>query len=258
MSLEEDIALNQFGQGVQSVAQVLDQFSQLNEEQKRKLFIQLYCEVSAAELVEADVEQALADCSLKTTDPIYSYLKLHRLTTGLKGVVWIPETANPPEGKLDKSYQVLLYLFKTDYQRRFALEKENPTSWRYWDLSNPEIIQSILTTHRELVEQVYNVATFRSEFACLAKRWYEDLYLSQYQAQEPEPEPQIHSTFQTYDEVLNASVFTDQIARSLGLVRQALANALSIRYKLNAEQVNRLIVDVTMRHLQETYHIDPT
>ncbi len=256
MSLEEEIVLNQFGQGVRSVANLLDQFIQLEEAQQRKQFVDLYCQVWEFKLVDADVEQALADCSLKATDLIYAYLNLHRLTTGLKNVICIPHSANPPEGRLDKAYQLLLYLFKTDYQRRFALEKGNSTNWWYWDLSDSEISQGILTRHRELVDEIYNTPGFWSEFAVIAKRWYDDELLTQTQFQEPAPGSQTHFNFLTYDEVVTESVmlFDDKDSRAIGLLRHSLAKALSVRYRLAAEQVNRLIVDVIERHLQETYN----
>ena len=61
MSLEEEIAINQFGQGVRSVADLLDQFTELDENQRRQRFFDLYCHVWRSELVDSDIEQALSN-----------------------------------------------------------------------------------------------------------------------------------------------------------------------------------------------------
>lgn len=260
MSLDDEIALYQFGQGVRSVADLLDHFSQLDEPEKRKRFVHFYCQVAGSSLVESDIEQALTDCTLNATDPIYTYLNLHRLATGSKRVICIPHTANPPEGNLDDPYKVLLHLFRIDYQRRFALERGNSANWRYWDLSNPEIVQGILTRHQALVEEVYTNPSFRSEFVSLAKLWNNRKTLEQARYREPEPTPdrQTHFDFLTYEEMVTVSnkLFDNEYSRSINVLLHSLNNAFSVRYKLDTEEARRLVFDVIERHLRETYHSD--
>ncbi|AUD04596.1 DUF5958 family protein [Spirosoma pollinicola] len=280
MNLEEEIVICQFGQGVYSVADMLEQFGQLEKDQQRKRFVDLYFQVWDAKLVDADIEQALANCSLSATDAMYEYLHLRSLATGFKGIVCVPESANPPGGELGKAYELLLYLFKIDYQRRFgqhtdteqstrtnfkidyrpsfSREQETPTDWRFRDLSNSEIARGILTRHRELVEQVYEHPSFRSEFVCIAKQWYESIFTGQTALDESTPERQTHFDFLTYDELMtkNTTLFDHKGAYGIRLLRQSLTQALAIRYVLTAEQANRLVVDVIERHLRETYNSD--
>lgn len=256
MNLEEEIIINQFGQGVRSVADLLDEFTQLDEDQRRSRFVHFYCQVCDFRLADSDIEQALADCSLKVTDPTYDYLKLHRLKTGLKGIIWIPDTGNPPEGGLGKPYELLLRLFKKDFQRRFELEKENPSKWWYWDLSNQEISQGILTSHQKRVEEVYNNPSFRSEFACLAKLWHKNAIENQASYKEPSPEQQTHFTFVTYDQMIaNHLHFGNKYFPAIWLIRNAVENALSKRYQLDTDLARRLTQDVIERHLKETFNL---
>ena len=253
MSLEEEIALYQFGQGVRSADDLLSRFIHLSENQQRSQFINLYCQVSDSALVDSDIEQALADCSLEASDAMYAYLNLDHFKTGSKRVVYIPHTENPPDGKLEKAYEVILYLFKAAYQRRYALEKENPTKWWYWDLSNDEVAQGILTRHQALVDEVYNTPSFRSEFTSLAKLWYENKLRDQTRFKEPASERQTHFGFLTYDEMVTESVDHDKHERAIWLLGRALEKAFSRRYQLDTDQARRLTFDVIERHLRETY-----
>jgi hypothetical protein len=49
-----------------------------------------------------------------------------------------------PTPELSKVYQLLLYVFKEAYQRRYVSEKSDPNKWWYWDLSNNEKVKEIL------------------------------------------------------------------------------------------------------------------
>ena len=256
MSLEEEITINQFGQGVHSVADLLDQFTQADEHQRRARFFDLYCHVWELNLVDSDIEQALADCSVTAADATCDYLNLHRLRAGSKSMLWIPDTGNPPDGTLEKPYQLLLHLFRADYQRRFALEKENPTTWWYWDLSDTKIAQSILTRHRELVDEVYAIPSFRSEFVSLAKLLHEHMGFPQARFPKPAPEHQNQFNFLTYDEMITEFVQGSKYIRAIALLRHSLEKALSIRYRLTTDEARRLTLDVINRHSQEIYNTD--
>ncbi|HLL95398.1 MAG TPA: DUF5958 family protein, partial [Spirosoma sp.] len=237
-----------------SVDDLLDEFSQLYEDQKRKRFVHFYYYIWYFKLDASDVEQVLTDCSIKATDPTYDYLNLHLIKTGRKGIICLSDTENPPEGGLHKPYELLLHLFKTDYQRRFELEKENPSKWWYWDLSNAEISQGILTKHQERIEEVYTDAGFRSEFATLAKLWHKNNLEKQARYSEPSSERQTHFDFITYDELtVDLLPIGNRYSPAIALVRNAVENALSIRYQLDTDLARRLTLDVIERHLQETY-----
>lgn len=256
ISLEKELAINQFGQGVDSDPTLLDQFIQLDKDQQQERFFDLYFHTWKLELVHADVEQALADCSLKATDATYSFLNLHRVKTGLKYLIDMPDTENPPEGTLEEPYKLVLYLFKAAYQRRFKLEKENPANWRYWDLSRPEIVKSILTRHKELIEEVYNTPSFRSEFVCIAKLWHDSRLLQQTKEPEPAQESLNQFNFLTYDELVANSIklYTDKYCRGISVLLHSVGKALAAKYGLDKEQTIRLEMAIIERHLRETYN----
>lgn len=257
MSLEEEILINQFGQGVRSSVDVIDQFTQLDNAQQRHRFVFLYCELGESTWSESDVRQALADCSLENPEVMYNYLNFGRLTASTKRSILIPHTSNPPNGRLDRAYEVLLALFKIGYQRRFALENSNSNAWQYRNLSDPEVVKSIMDQHRSLVEQVYANSGYRSEFACLAKSWRDDKLSRQQQASEPTDAPQTHFDFMTYDEMVTnlLAQFDNKNARGLSMLRHSLAQALVKQYGLSPSQANRLVFDVIERHLLDTYNM---
>lgn len=260
MRLDNEIALYQFAQGVSSDAALLDQFSQLDTAKQRKRFVHFYCRICEYKFVDSEIEQALADCSLDATDVLYRYLNLHRLTTG-SNVIYIPHSANPPGGTLDKAYRLLLHLFKIAYQRRFAVEKEDPANWRYWDLANPEIVQDIRTSHQALMEDIYNNPSFRSEFACLAKLWYEQYVLTWDEPLEPEsaPEPQTKFDFVTYDEMVEESNQGSTVTKSfnaIGTIGHSVTKGLAVRYGLDIDKARILMFDVIDRYLRETYNTE--
>lgn len=260
MSLEDEIVMYQFAQGVRSLADLRNHFSQLDESKKKKRFVHFYCQVCEGEFVDADIEQALTDCSLETTDAIYRYLNLHRLAGGSKRILCIPHTANPPEGSLDKAYTVLLCLFKIDYQRCFSIGKTNPADWQYRDLSSTEIVQEIRSGHQALIDEVYTNPSFRSEFVSLAKLWHEQNTLDQAMFQEPEPvsERQTKFDFITYDELVTESnkLVGNRLSSSFGILCHSVEKGLAVRYGLALEKARKLVFDVIERHLHETYHSD--
>jgi len=64
MTLEEQVALNQFGQGVRSIESLLLHFSQLSEVNKRDYLTYLSGLIWQSKPVEADIEQAIIDSLL--------------------------------------------------------------------------------------------------------------------------------------------------------------------------------------------------
>lgn len=258
MSLEEEISLYQFGQGVHSLEAELSQFSQLDKDQQERRFFDLYCQFFESKLIDSDVEQAMAECMVDDTDTLYAYLRLDRLKTGPKVGRHIPDASNPPDGRLENAYSVLLCLFKAEYQRRYAVEKENPAKWWYWNLASEEIVQGLVARHQALVEEVYNTPGFRSEFVSLAKLWYDSVNGEQAKSQEPAPDRQTHFDFLTYNEMVTESVkwHTNNNWRSMWLLRTALEKALSIRYHVDADEAGKITFDVIERHLRETYNTE--
>ena len=247
MDIAGEIAINQFGQGVHSTNDFLDQFIKLNEEEKKDRLRELLVPLWEIDPTQADIEQALVDGDLPPDyKPCFSIPKL------LKGVrVGFYLNEDAPE----KDYKFLLHLFKTAYQRHLALEKDNSDDWHYWDLSDSQIVQDILTINQKRIEEVYSDAGFRNEFATIAKLKHADRLAIEASNKEPSPEIQTRFTFLTYDEVMEKSdcEIGNKNSYSIGLLGGALEKALIKRYKLTPKQIRRLIWDVVERHLQETY-----
>jgi len=142
MSLEEEVAVNQFGQDVRSNESLLQHFSQMSEPTKREYLNDLANLVWQSKPLEADIEQAITDSMLKPTYTPCVVLRTHGLKIGLNQIV------NLPVNELEKVYRLMLSLFKEAYRRRFELEKGNPNKWWYWDLSADEATEKVLLTKR--------------------------------------------------------------------------------------------------------------
>lgn len=250
MSLDEEIALYQFAQGVQSEAALLDHFSQLEKDKKMRRFLDMNSYVRELKPIDADMEQAMTDSSLTDADIAGVFPKSKQFRIAIHPKIRFSDV------DYGNAYKLLLYLFRIAYQRRFTLG--NPANWRYWDLSNPDVVQDIRTRHQEAFEQVYANPSFRSEFASIAKLWHERNTLRTAKPQEPASESQNRFTFLSYDEMITESirVFADKRTRGIGLLRHSLEKALSVQYGFDADEVRRVIVEVVERHLRDTYDTD--
>ncbi|GAB3767469.1 hypothetical protein GCM10028818_00320 [Spirosoma horti] len=255
MKLEEEIAINQFGQGALSEADLLDAFAQLDASQQRKQFVQLYFYVSSQNLAASDIDQARAACSLTAEDPVNSYLNLEYLKIGSRGVIYTPHSAEPPEGDLVKPYKVMLYVFKANYQQRYATEKDSSATWRYRDFSKSETVQDILDTHQRLAEEIYANTSFRTEFKTMAKLWHKRHELMQALRQEAPAEPQTRFDFVRYDQIEHNPTWkaANQCMQSCALLRSSVDKALFRQYGLDIDDIRRLTLNVIDRHMQETY-----
>ena len=252
LSLDEEIAIYQFGQGVHSEANLLNQLSQLSEDEKRMQFFKVVFLAERLEPTESEIGQAIAESSLTHSAIPDVILKNYRSKTSIGYMTRLHKD------ELNQGYALLLHLFKIVYQRRFTLA--DPPNWRYWDLSNPEIVQTIRTKHLALVEEVYTNPGFRSEFASIAKFFYEQYELKPAGHQEPEPAPetQTHFTYLSYDEVVTTFInaFDNKRAYGISLLRDSLTKALSKQYGVDADQANRVVLEVIERHLRDTYNAE--
>lgn len=139
MSLREEVAINQFGQGSCSIKELTHRFAQLDELEKKQQLYDLTFLLIQSNPLDSDIEQAIIDSSLKPTYTPCVVLKAHRMSVGLSRVISLPYD------ELDKAYKLLLHLFKIAYLRRFKEEKGAPDKWWYWDLSNADLVQEILS-----------------------------------------------------------------------------------------------------------------
>ncbi|SOD81533.1 DUF5958 family protein [Spirosoma fluviale] len=243
MSLDEEIAIYQFGQGISSHKELVAHFMQLTNDQKKISFYELHRLIRQLNPLAADIEVALTESPLDD-----SYTSGFNFTSR-----WLKMTSlTQPEE--ENNYIFLLYLFKTTYQRHYQLKKQDPENWRYQDLSNPEIVQNILKTHQNLVETIYSDPSYRSEFLSLAKLWND-----RFNFRDPnylKPTPEHANQYMNYDDLVTAYINTFSIKnmRSIGILRNSLEKALSRQYKVDAQQVERLISEITERYLRENYN----
>jgi len=117
ISLEEELAVNQFGRDIHGVENLLRSFSQMPEVRKREYLNYLADLIWQYKPLEADIEQAIINTSLKPTYTPCVVLRTHRLKIGLNQLVKLPLN------ELDRVYRLMLNLFKQAYQRRLKKER---------------------------------------------------------------------------------------------------------------------------------------
>ncbi|ADB37820.1 DUF5958 family protein [Spirosoma linguale] len=250
MSLDEEIAICQFGQGISSINELQSHFTQLNHELKKIYLYELYDLIRQLNPLKVDLDLALADSPLDAT-----YTPSVNLKSG-----WLNlerSTLTKPEE--ERNFIFLLYLYRTTYRRNYTLNQENATTWQYQDLSKPDVVQNILTTHHNLLEAIYNNPSYRTEFLSLAKLWHDQFNFRAPNQPEPTASHANQFHFLDYDELITASLnmFSLKTMRSSLLLRHSLEKALSIQYKIDLQQARQLVIEITRRHLQEKDNSTP-
>lgn len=251
MNLEDEIAIYRFAQGVHSAEEVLSRFDQIDEYEKQMRFMELDGLVWQLKPIDADLDQVIANSLLTDTAISEEVLKAYRSKLGSRRITRLIE------GKFDQSYTLLLNLFKTAYQRGFTLG--NPANWRYWDLSNPDVVQDIRTRQQALINEVYAAPSFRSEFTSIAKLWHEHGTSLQTRQKKPDPAPerQTHFHFLSYDEMISESikVVNDKTIHGIRVLLHSMEKALAVRYGLASDDAKRVALAVIERHLRDTYNV---
>jgi hypothetical protein len=139
MDLRTEIALNQFGQGLLSLSVLQALFRPLAEPAQRAHLTHLSFLIGQSKAVDTDIASALLASMLKRTYTLCVVLQKWGLQQGITRLLELPAA------ELEKVYHLLLYVFKEAYQRRYALEKDAPHKWWYWDLSSRLTVQEILS-----------------------------------------------------------------------------------------------------------------
>ena len=139
MKINEEISLNQWGQGLKDINYFTDFFSELSLSEKRQYLIDLSYFILQSKPENSDVDEAISLGNLKNTYTSCILLKLN----GLK-LFSFEKIINLPENEILKSLKLLLYLFRIAYFRRYEQEKSDTHKWWYWDLSDDKVIDKIL------------------------------------------------------------------------------------------------------------------
>jgi hypothetical protein len=138
MKLEDVILVNKFGQGLVAIEQLTEDFNFLEVFQKKEFLNGFLYLIMQSKPKKEDIEPAILDSGLKPTFTPCILLKKGVSNYDLEKLV------NLPENELTKVFVLLLSLFKIAYKRRFAVEKDNPDKWWYWDLSDNETVEMIM------------------------------------------------------------------------------------------------------------------
>lgn len=139
MKIEHEILINQYGQGIVEIEPLMSIFKNLDNQSKR-IFLNtlLYNFIVQSKPREEDIESVIKASKLKL-----SYTPCVLLKKGIFGYK-LQKIINLPDNELEKTFILLLNLFKAAYKRRFEQEKNNPHKWWYWDLSDNQKISDIL------------------------------------------------------------------------------------------------------------------
>ncbi len=146
MEIEKEIWINQYGQGILDINQLLSFFKSLDN--KRAFFIDIRYLIMQSKPKEEDIEPAIAASKLK---PTYTPCVLLRKGVGDYNLQRITEL---PEYEQEKAFVLLLNLFRICYYRRFQQEKNIPHKWWYWDLSDQRKVERILSTYGDASQRI--------------------------------------------------------------------------------------------------------
>lgn len=137
MKLEYEILINKYGQGLINSEPLLSNFEGLEVASTRSFLNDMLCLLQQSKPTDSDIEPAILGSGLKPT-----YTPCVLLGKGV-AIHNLEKLIKLPENELNKVFLLLLSLFKVAYQRRFAIEKNHPDKWWYWDLSDEMNISKI-------------------------------------------------------------------------------------------------------------------
>ena len=138
MDIKDQILVNKFGQGLISKEVILNHFGLFDSSEKHKFLDELSFLILQSKPINDDIDSSIAESGLKPTFTPCVILQKGVSYQNIKKIIELPEM------EIDKSFILLIHLFKIAYQRRFFLEKNHPNKWWCWDLSNEETVRTIV------------------------------------------------------------------------------------------------------------------
>jgi hypothetical protein len=141
MKLEQEILVNQYGQDIIHIDTLVLLFTGMHKNFQKAFFVDLINLIQQSKPVDEDIELAIVESNLRPTYTPCIMLKKGVANHNLQKLI------NLPDNELQKVFILLLSLFKIAYRRRFKEEKNNPDKWWYWDLSDNEKINTIISKH---------------------------------------------------------------------------------------------------------------
>jgi len=137
MKTDDEILINQYGQGLVIIEHLVERFSMMDLHSKREYLESLSHLIMQSKAKNSDVETAIVLSGLKMTYTPCVILRKGVASENLQRI------SDLPENELLKALVLLLSLFKIAYVRRFETERDDPHKWWYWDLSDKGIVDTI-------------------------------------------------------------------------------------------------------------------
>lgn len=138
MELLNEIQVNKFGQGLVQINDLSNIFSLLTLNEKKEFLNDILFLIMQSKPKEDDIERAIEESNLKRTYTPCILIKKGVANHNLKKLLDLPEN------EINKSFTLLLHLFKISYSRRFEIEKDDVNKWWYWDLSDDKKVKTII------------------------------------------------------------------------------------------------------------------
>ncbi len=137
MKIEHEILVNKYGQELATTEQLLNLFGSFDMSSQKVFLNEILYLILQSKPKEEDIEPTIISSGLKSTYTPCVLLKKGITNHNLEKLV------NLPDNELTKAFILLLNLFRIAYKRRFAVEKNTPEKWWYWDLSDEANINRI-------------------------------------------------------------------------------------------------------------------
>ncbi|UUC43946.1 DUF5958 family protein [Flavobacterium cerinum] len=152
MKIQNDIKINQFGQNLLTITDIINYFDSLEKSEKDDFIKKLIFFILQLKPTKEDVESAIKLSGLKETYTPIVLIKLSYDYNNLNKII------NLPDNEFKKSLSLLLALYFTAYQKQFTSEGFFPTKWWLNDLSNYNNIIKVeqLSDFRVILKKIYN------------------------------------------------------------------------------------------------------
>ncbi|MGV3558211.1 DUF5958 family protein [Larkinella arboricola] len=247
MSLEEEVMIVEFAQGIRSEDDLFDHFRQLNDDDKTDRIFDMTRLIGELEPTNFEIEQASANMPTRSAGPVEIGVYFPRK----KRLTQVSLRIDLANDVLEKSYLTLLKLFKATYQRQFVLERKNAVDWWFQDLADNNAVANILTNHRALVEEIYQHPGFRGEFASIAKLHQASQMLRAAKVQNAQSSASGTYHFVRYEEIVTASIEDNKYNYAAFMLSGSVMRALSKRYHLKPFRAVQVMQEVVGRYTRE-------
>lgn len=137
MHIQDEILVNQYGQYLIDIKPLQERFSLIDSSEKRLYLKDLVNLIIQSKALDEDIAEAIKLSGLKST-----YTPCVMIRKGVK-IHILENIINLPDGELNKVLALFLSIFRIAYQRRYLLEKNTPSKWWYWDMSDKTNMEKI-------------------------------------------------------------------------------------------------------------------